>query len=69
MSLATFALFAHNQERYINEAFEVTFVQTYELIEIIISDEYWTDRTFEMMQEIDPPPMKWSTLRYAFRQT
>ena len=50
--LVTFALFAYNQERYIREAIEGAFAQTYEPLEIIISDDCSTDRTFEIMQEM-----------------
>ena len=46
----TFALFAYNQEKYIREAIEGAFSQTYEPLEIIISDDCSTDRTFEIMQ-------------------
>ena len=50
--LVTFALFAYNQERYIREAVEGAFAQTYEPLEIILSDDCSTDRTFEIMQEM-----------------
>jgi glycosyltransferase involved in cell wall biosynthesis len=50
--LVTFALFAYNQERYISEAIEGAFAQTYEPLEIIISDDCSTDRTFEIVQEM-----------------
>jgi glycosyltransferase involved in cell wall biosynthesis len=50
--LVTFALFAYNQERYIREAIEGAFAQTYEPLEIILSDDCSTDRTFEIMQEM-----------------
>lgn len=50
--LVTFALFAYNQERYIREAIEGAFSQTYEPLEIILSDDCSTDRTFEIMQEM-----------------
>ena len=48
----TFALFAYNQEKYIREAIEGAFAQTYEPLEIILSDDCSTDRTFEIMQEM-----------------
>ena len=38
--LVTFALFAYNQEKYIREAVEGAFSQTYEPLEIILSDDY-----------------------------
>lgn len=50
--LATFALFAYNQEQFIREAVEGAFAQTYEPLEIILSDDCSTDRTFEIMQEM-----------------
>jgi len=48
--LVTFALFAYNQEKYIREAVEGAFAQTYEPLEIILSDDCSTDRTFEIMK-------------------
>ena len=50
--LVTFALFAYNQEQYIREAVEGAFSQTYEPLEIILSDDCSSDRTFEIMQEM-----------------
>lgn len=50
--LVTFALFAYNQEKYIREAIEGAFAQTYEPLEIILSDDCSTDRTFEIMEEM-----------------
>lgn len=50
--LVTFALFAYNQEKYIREAVEGALSQTYEPLEIILSDDSSTDRTFEIMQEM-----------------
>jgi glycosyltransferase involved in cell wall biosynthesis len=50
--LVTFALFAYNQEKYIREAVEGAFSQTYEPLEIILSDDCSSDRTFEIMQEM-----------------
>ena len=51
-SLVTFALFAYNQEKYIREAVKGAFSQTYEPLEIILSDDCSSDRTFEIMQEM-----------------
>jgi glycosyltransferase involved in cell wall biosynthesis len=48
----TFALFAYNQEKYIREAIEGAFAQTYDSLEIILSDDYSSDRTFEIIQEM-----------------
>jgi glycosyltransferase involved in cell wall biosynthesis len=50
--LVTFALFAYNQEQHIREAVEGAFSQTYEPLEIILSDDFSSDRTFEIMQEM-----------------
>jgi glycosyltransferase involved in cell wall biosynthesis len=50
--LVTFALFAFNQEQYIREAIQGAFAQTYKPLEIILSDDCSTDRTFEIMQEM-----------------
>src|SRR5579872_6014823 len=50
--LVTFALFAYNQEAFIREALEAALAQTYEPLEIIVSDDSSTDRTFEIIQEI-----------------
>ena len=50
--LITFALFAYNQERFIREAVEGAFSQTYSPLEIILSDDCSPDRTFEIMKEM-----------------
>jgi glycosyltransferase involved in cell wall biosynthesis len=50
--LVTFALFAYNQEAYIREAVEGAFAQTYEPLEIILSDDCSSDRTYEIMREM-----------------
>jgi glycosyltransferase involved in cell wall biosynthesis len=50
--LVTFALFAYNQERFIRAAVEGAFAQTYQPLEIILSDDCSTDRTFEIMQQM-----------------
>jgi hypothetical protein len=50
--LVTFALFAYNQEDFIREAVVGALAQTYEPLEIILSDDCSADRTFEIMQEI-----------------
>ena len=50
--LVTFAIFSHNQETYIREAVEGAFAQIYEPLEIILSDDCSTDRTFEIMKEL-----------------
>ncbi|RTL97072.1 glycosyltransferase [Ancylobacter aquaticus] len=50
--LVTFALFAYNQEQYIREAVEGAFSQTYEPLEIILSDDCSSDQTYLIMQEM-----------------
>ena len=50
--LVTFALFAYNQEQYMREAIEGAFAQTYQPLEIILSDDCSTDQTFQIMQEM-----------------
>jgi glycosyltransferase involved in cell wall biosynthesis len=50
--LVPFALFAFNQEKYIREAVEGESTQTYSPLEIILSDDCSSDRTFEIMEEM-----------------
>jgi len=50
--LVTFALFAYNQERFIREAVEGALAQTYSPLQVILSDDCSSDRTFEIMQEM-----------------
>jgi glycosyltransferase involved in cell wall biosynthesis len=50
--LVTFALFAYNQEKYIREAVEGALAQTYSPLEIILSDDNSSDRTFDIMKEM-----------------
>jgi glycosyltransferase involved in cell wall biosynthesis len=50
--LVTFAVIAYNQERFIREAVEGAFAQTYQPLEIILSDDGSPDRTYEIMQEM-----------------
>jgi glycosyltransferase involved in cell wall biosynthesis len=50
--LVTFALFAFNQEKYIREAVEGALSQTYTPLEIILSDDCSSDRTFSIIQEM-----------------
>lgn len=51
-TLISFALIAYNQEKYIREAVASAFAQTYEPLEIILSDDCSTDQTFEIIQEM-----------------
>lgn len=50
--LVTFALFAYNQEDFIREAIEGAFSQSYQPLEIILSDDQSNDRTYEIMKEM-----------------
>lgn len=50
--LVTFALFAYNQEDYVREAVQDAFAQTYEPLEIILSDDCSSDRTYQIMHEM-----------------
>jgi len=50
--LITFALFTYNQEKFIREAVEGALSQTYEPLEIILSDDCSTDKTFEIMEQM-----------------
>lgn len=50
--LVTFALLAYNQERFIREAIEGAFAQSYQPLEIILSDDCSTDRTFEIIKNL-----------------
>ena len=50
--LVTFAVFGYNQEKYIREAVESALAQSYEPMEVVLSDDCSTDQTFEIMQEM-----------------
>jgi glycosyltransferase involved in cell wall biosynthesis len=50
--LVTFFLISYNQERFICEALEGAFAQTYQPLEIVLSDDCSTDRTFEIMRQM-----------------
>lgn len=50
--LVSFVLFAYNQEDYIRDAVEGALSQTYEPLEIILSDDCSSDRTYCIMQEL-----------------
>jgi len=49
--LVTFALFAYNQENYIREAVEAALAQNYSNLEVILSDDCSTDRTWQIIRE------------------
>ena len=48
--LVTFVLYAYNQEACISKAIAGAFSQTYSPLEIVLSDDCSSDRTFELMQ-------------------
>ncbi len=50
--LISFCLTTYNHEKYIKEAIEGAFAQTYSPLEIILSDDCSTDRTFDIMSEM-----------------
>lgn len=50
--LISFVLCAYNQERFIREAVEGAFSQTYSPLEIILSDDCSQDRTFKIMEDM-----------------
>ena len=45
-------LYAQNEERFIEAALQSVFVQDYSKLEILLSDDGSTDRTFEIMHEM-----------------
>lgn len=50
--LVSFAVIAYNQESFIREAIEGAFAQTYQPLEIVLSDDGSSDRTYRIMQEM-----------------
>jgi len=50
--LVTFAVFAYNQERFIRQAVEGAFAQTYSPLEIVLTDDCSSDQTFELMRKL-----------------
>jgi len=48
----TFALVAFNQERFIRDAIGGALAQTYSPLEIVLSDDCSSDRTFQIMEEM-----------------
>jgi glycosyltransferase involved in cell wall biosynthesis len=50
--LVTFIVLTFNQEAYVREAIAAAFAQEYEPMEIVISDDCSTDRTFEIVEEM-----------------
>ncbi len=50
--LISFILLAYNQEKYIEEAIEAAFKQTYSPLEIILSDDCSTDNTYNLIENM-----------------
>lgn len=50
--LITFLLMSYNQEQFIREAVIAAFEQTYSPLEIFLTDDCSTDRTYEIMDEL-----------------
>ncbi len=50
--LVSFVLYAYNEEEFIREAVESALAQDYSPLEIVLSDDGSTDRTFSIMQEM-----------------
>lgn len=48
----SFLQLAYNQEKFIHEAVNGAFLQTYEPLQIILSDDGSTDRTFQIMKDM-----------------
>lgn len=51
--LVSFIVFSYNQEKYIEEAILSALSQTYESLEIILTDDCSTDSTFEIMNRMN----------------
>lgn len=50
--LISFVLLAYNQERFLRRSIEGAFLQDYSPLEIILSDDSSSDRSFEIMREM-----------------
>lgn len=50
--MLSFILLSYNQEKFIREAVEAAFAQTYSPLEIILSDDCSGDNTFKIMSEL-----------------
>ena len=48
----TVVLLAYNQDKFITEAVEALFAQTYQPLELILSDDCSTDKTFEIIKKL-----------------
>ncbi len=52
MPAVTFAVFCYNQSKFVSDAIKGALSQTYQPLDIIISDDASTDGTFEIAEEI-----------------
>ena len=50
--LITFAVFAYNQEQFIEEAVQSALSQSYQPLEIILSDDCSSDKTFSIIEDV-----------------
>lgn len=50
--LVSLLVIAYKQERFIREAVQSALAQTYQPLEVILSDDFSPDRTFEIMREM-----------------
>jgi len=50
--LVSYVLTAYNIEAFIEESVKCAFAQTYENLEIILSDDHSTDKTFDIMKQM-----------------
>jgi len=50
--IVTLVVFAYNQERFIEDACRAALEQTYSPLEIIFSDDYSSDQTFELIKSV-----------------
>lgn len=50
--LISFVLFAYNQEKFIRDAVAAALAQTYSPLEVVLSDDGSSDRTFSIMEEL-----------------
>ena len=51
--LVSFIVLSYNQEKYIEQAILSAFSQTYECLEIILTDDCSTDKTFDVMTRMN----------------
>jgi len=52
LPLVSFILLTYNQQKFVEEAVRAALLQTYQPLEIIISDDASTDRTFERVKNV-----------------